>query len=449
MVRLVSLLLVLLVVGCESSAQRERAVRTTFRAYRNAVESRDLAALRGVVAAERRTTLDSPDAEHAVAMIAAMSPWGPEIVETTVTGDTAELALAGDMEGAPMTGKARLRREDGEWKLAKEEWSIELGGSAFGASGSGNFAARLKTGPSAAPSAAMRLVGHEGSVTSVAFSPDGSTLVTASYDDKTIRSWDLWSESEISMVACERRPTDMVVASDGAVIVGDAYGNVTRYPLHGGELREPERVTGEAERISRIAIHPEGAVVASTGWEDPVRLWDLAGFDGNEELGRSESMRGIAFSPDGRLLAAGGRDNTFTVWNLEKKWAPFSRRTHEVSWAAEGSDVWAIAFSHDGRLLATGHMDSSISLWDVKKRKELKNWYVRDASTEDVEFCPDGTLLATAQQDGAVYLWDVETAQGLVKLAGHEGGVKSLAFSPANPELLASGGEDGAVVIWQ
>jgi WD40 repeat protein len=240
----------------------------------------------------------------------------------------------------------------------------------------------------------------------------------------------------------------MVVAHDGTVVVGDVHGNVTRYPLRAGELGEAERVDGPAGGISRIAIDPEGAVIASTGWQDPIRLWDLKSH-GNRTLGRSGGMRGIAFSPDGRWLAAGGHGNTFTVWDLERKWSPLARRTHEVSWAAEQSDVWAIAFSPDGSLLATGHMDSSISIWDAKRRKELKNWYVRDASTQDVEFCPDGTLLATAQQDGSVYLWDVGTAQGLAKLAGHEGGVKSIAWSPANAEVLASGGEDGTVVVWQ
>jgi WD40 repeat protein len=294
----------------------------------------------------------------------------------------------------------------------------------------------------------MRLAAHEGAVTSVAFSPDGSTLVTAGYDDSTIRTWNLWDGSAIDAITCENRTTDMIVGRDGSVVVGDAYGVVTKYPLRDGSLGEPQRVDGAAESISRIAIHPEGAVIASTGWDDPVRLWDLKA-RGNRSLGRSGGMRGIAFSPDGRWLAAGGHDNTFTVWDLERRWSPLGRRTHEVSWAGEGSDVWAIAFSPDASLLATGHMDSSISLWDVKKRKELKNWYVRDASTHDVEFCPDGTLLATAQQDGSVYLWDVATAQALAKLAGHEGGVKSIAWSPANSEVLASGGEDGAVVIWQ
>jgi WD40 repeat protein len=292
----------------------------------------------------------------------------------------------------------------------------------------------------------MRLSGHEGKVTSVAFTPDGVTLVTASYDDSTIRTWDLRSRSQVDAVTSEHRPTDMIVCPDGTVVVADAYGNMTKLPLQQGELGEPREIDGDAARISRIALHPEGTVIASTGWKDPVRLWDLAA-ERNRCLGRSDSMRGIAFSPDGRWLAAGGHDNTFTVWDLERRWAP--RRTHEVSWADEQSEVWAIAFSPDGALLATGHLDSSISIWDVKHRKERKNWYVRDAATQDVDFSPDGTLLATAQQNGSIYLWDAGTAQELAKLPGHEGAATSLAFSPVSPEVFASGGEDGAVVVWQ
>ncbi|MGH2571272.1 MAG: WD40 repeat domain-containing protein, partial [bacterium] len=297
MARLASVVLlgVLAIAGCESSATRERAVRAAYDEYRSALASQDLTALRDILTAERVPELDAAGAEQTLALVASMSPTGAEVVGITVEGDGAEIALSGEMEGATLTGVARLRRESGAWKIDKEEWSIQVS-AGVGVGGSGDFAARLRTGPEGAPSPALRLAAHEGAVTSVAFSPDGATLVTASFDDLTIRSWDLGNGSEIGAVRCERRPTDMAVARDGTVVVGDAYGNVTRYPLRAGELGEAQRVDGSAGGISRIAIDPEGAVIASTGWEDPVRLWDLRS-RGNRSIVRSGGMRGIAFSP--------------------------------------------------------------------------------------------------------------------------------------------------------
>jgi WD40 repeat protein len=113
------------------------------------------------------------------------------------------------------------------------------------------------------------------------------------------------------------------------------------------------------------------------------------------------------------------------------------------------SDVTSVAWSPDGEQILTGHMDSSVTLWEASKRKEVLDLYVPDASTYQVAFSPDGTLFASAQQDGTVYLWDAGTGDRLAGLASHQGAVTAIAFSPVEGEILASGGEDGQVVIWQ
>jgi WD40 repeat protein len=73
---------------------------------------------------------------------------------------------------------------------------------------------------------------------------------------------------------------------------------------------------------------------------------------------------------------------------------------------------------------------------------------VPDASTWTVRWSPDGTLLATAHQDATAYLWDARTVRRLAALREHRGPVLSLAFSP-DARTLASGGEDGRIVLWR
>jgi WD40 repeat protein len=87
-------------------------------------------------------------------------------------------------------------------------------------------------------------------------------------------------------------------------------------------------------------------------------------------------------------------------------------------------------------------------IFDLKKRRELHNFYVRDAATLDVKFSPDNTLLATAQYDKNIYLWEVKTAKRLGVLKKHTDAVKSLAFS-WDGSMLASGGEDRKIIIWK
>lgn len=104
-------------------------------------------------------------------------------------------------------------------------------------------------------------------------------------------------------------------------------------------------------------------------------------------------------------------------------------------------------FSRDGKKLAAGYNDSSIVIFDTKTNSELCNFYVRDASTQDVKFSPDNAILATAHYNNSIYLWDSETAKQIAVLRGHKGSLSSLKFSP-DGTILASGGVDRQIILW-
>jgi WD40 repeat protein len=110
-----------------------------------------------------------------------------------------------------------------------------------------------------------------------------------------------------------------------------------------------------------------------------------------------------------------------------------------------------MAFSPDGRRLAIGGSDGTASLWDAQAGTllhRLAGHATGFMPIVAVAFVDDGRRLATASatdRDGL--LWDVETGRLVVRLRGHGGGIDSIAVS-ANGRRLATGAEDGKVVVW-
>jgi WD40 repeat protein len=108
--------------------------------------------------------------------------------------------------------------------------------------------------------------------------------------------------------------------------------------------------------------------------------------------------------------------------------------------------VNAVAFSPDGSMVAAGSDDRSVWIWDVasgdvRLRLEGHGGWVRALA-----FHPARPLLATGDSWG-VYMWDIESGVAVDTLTGHEGEINDLDFSPAG-SLLASAGEDAVVTLW-
>jgi WD40 repeat protein len=262
--------------------------------------------------------------------------------------------------------------------------------------------------PSATPSRIRgfyALQGHKKSVYSVAFSPDGSRIISRSIDN-TIRISDSASGKPLSQ-----------------------------------QLQSYEFLAS----VSTVAFSPDGRRIVSGSVDKTIRIWDAAsGKPLSQPLqGHKDAVRSVAFSPDGRRIVSGSSDNTIRIWDAA------SGKPISLPLKGHTDWVWDVAFSPDGRRIVSGSSDDTIRIWDAASGKPLSQpLQGHTDQVNSVAFSPDGRSIVSGSRDDTLRIWDATSGKTLSQpLRGHTSAVNSVAFSPDGRRIV-SGSIDGTIRIW-
>jgi WD40 repeat protein/serine/threonine protein kinase len=275
--------------------------------------------------------------------------------------------------------------------------------------------------------------GHSSRAWSLAFSPDGTRLVSASRDGH-VRSWSGRPPSQQHVRETGDETNAMTFACQGRELIIAGNNSIRTWHRQADEIRP----FGEAftEHALCVAVSPDGGTCVTGHAAGVIRFW-------NRETGRlertltghSESVDQIAFSPDGLMLATGSWDGTAKLRDTAsgKQLAVFDMPPH----------CYGVVFSPDGRLLACSSQNDAM-LFDVASRKRLHLLLGHQNTADCVAFSPDGRMLATGSHDRTIRIWNVDT--GIVQhvIAAHRNSIHSLAFSP-DGRTIASGDARGTI----
>lgn len=284
---------------------------------------------------------------------------------------------------------------------------------------------------------------HTAPVRSVAFSADGRWFVTGDRAGNVFL-WDARTKALAGQVTVPSGEAVNAVAfapDSDQMAVGSADGTIYLWQI--ADLAQaPARLTGHDDAVWGVAFSADGRALASASADTTVRLWDItARRPESVVLGaHDDSVFSVAFSPDGTLVASGGADNAVRLWHVAEGGTSGDVLTGHTNW------VYSVAFSPDGRRIASASADNTIRMWFVLSGEAAGDPLVGHTDwVRAVRFGAEGELVS-AGADGTIRLWDITSGTNIV-LAGHQGAVWGVAWSP-DGETIVSAGEDTTVIVW-
>jgi WD40 repeat protein/uncharacterized caspase-like protein len=303
---------------------------------------------------------------------------------------------------------------------------------------------------------------HSEAVNSVAFSPDGAHVLSGSGSpfrdraddtlDRAVTLWDATTGAVLRTFDGHRSPLEQVVTSvafspDGSLVISGGYDwEVKLQDAATGALLRT--FAGHSASVDSVAFSPDGTRLLSGSLDKTSKLWDTAtGALLHTFEGQSYGVGSVAFSRDGRrVLSAGPADEKFKLWDAA---------TGDLLRTFEGHSlgVSSVVFSPEGTHIISASRDETVKLWDAATGALLRTFDDRPTSlistnfVNSLAFSPDGTRVISGTDHGMIKLWDAATGKLLFPFEGRSGAVTSLAFSPDGRHLV-SASKDGTIKHW-
>ena len=279
------------------------------------------------------------------------------------------------------------------------------------------------------------LRGHNGYVTSTAYSPNGTRIISSSSDNTIL----IWNAETGTILNALNGHTNVVHSTayspDGKTIVSGGRDNTIRlWNANDGALLNT--LEGHMDDVNSTAYSPDGKTIVSGSDDGTARIWDAESGALLRVLEEhADDVNSTAYSPDGKTIVSGSDDGTARIWDAES-----GALLHilEKENKTDSAKVRSVAYSMDGRLIASGGI--------FFKTIEIGMWYANgsprspfrsNTSPNYVAFSPDGHNLASGNPSG-IYIWNIEIGERIHTISGHDSDVDYAMFTPDGTGIAAA-----------
>ncbi|HTT84839.1 MAG TPA: TIR domain-containing protein, partial [Rhizomicrobium sp.] len=281
---------------------------------------------------------------------------------------------------------------------------------------------------------------HAGHVMSVAYSPDGKHLVTAS-GDGTARIWDAQT-TRLRAVLRGHKGTvyDATYNPDGTrIVTASADGTARIWNAQTGTQIAVLR--GHTANVHSAAYSRDGSRIVTASSDETARIWDArSGAQIGSLIGHQGIVYDAAFSPDGTRIVTASDDKTARIWDAASGRLIAALRGHK-------GFLYSARYSPDGARIVTASYDKTAGIWDAQSGQLIAMLRGHDGLVEQAQWSPDGTRILTASDDKTARIWDAQTGTELAVLRGHRGYVEGAAYSPDGAHI-ATASWDRTARIW-
>jgi len=204
---------------------------------------------------------------------------------------------------------------------------------------------------------------HSDAALGAALSPDAARAATSSHD-KTLRLWDVESGAELRRFDLTGLPLVRTIAfsPDGSTLLTGSLDGTPDSVLRLWNIEtglQVRQFAGHRGWISRVAFAQDGKRAISSSWDQTVRIWDVGEGVEVRRFTHPSKIESAALSRDGRHVLSGGHDGTARLWDSDTGAELLRVQAHTAG-------VWSVAFFSDDRRAMTASQDGSASLWDLE-----------------------------------------------------------------------------------
>jgi WD40 repeat protein/serine/threonine protein kinase len=270
------------------------------------------------------------------------------------------------------------------------------------------------------------------------FSPDGEQVAVLGGGEGMVRVWDVGSGALLKRLSPNSGAQTMAFSDDGRTIVTGSYdGNLQTWSVADETLEHSHK---SIWRIGDLEFLKEKRVLAIATIAGDVLMYDV---DDRREITKLKthnlSIGVLSRSADGKRLAVGSGDGALKLVRLDELKRP------TVFW--HDKEVRAVAFLPDGKRVVAADAEGTLKIWDLETDK-AQDFGQAAGSVTSMALEPGGALIATGGRGPTVALWDRDSGELAQRIEFPGDGVAALAFSPSG-RRLAVAARGGPVLVYE